>query len=350
MSTRRAFVLPLHTTSLLLVAFLTVVTSLFGSLGESVSPGGLLVSYLMLSWLNKYGFALMDHAAHGRPGAPVASVEMLGPFGDPRVFIHPTLALAIGLAAWRLHLPALPVAIVLLCVLPASLAGLAMSGNLIDAVHPRALGHAIRGLGLRYLLPLGLVAALLLLWLTRTAIGLPRAVFVLLHGLLSLWLYAVIGGAIHARRLQLDFEPALSPERAETRRDDARAAALQATLDAVYASTQAGNFTEGRRRLASHLVEAAARGQLPADGDQILRQLAPWPKDLAVAAVVDTLVHVCLEQREFALALRAAELALNRMPTFSLKLEADRAILAEYARHTSRPTLARRLLETPKAT
>ena len=63
MSTQRAFLLPLHPTSLMLVVFITVVISLFGTLDESWSPGALLVTYMMHSWLNKYGFALLDHGA-----------------------------------------------------------------------------------------------------------------------------------------------------------------------------------------------------------------------------------------------------------------------------------------------
>ena len=95
----RTLAMPLHFTSL---AFLAVIVVLV-VMGVQNIPSNIAVAivliFLSLSWLNKYAFALLDAAANGRREAPVASVEMLGPFNDMRVYVHPLLLLVVsGLA------------------------------------------------------------------------------------------------------------------------------------------------------------------------------------------------------------------------------------------------------------
>jgi hypothetical protein len=289
----------------------------------------------------------MDHAANGRPGAPVASVEMLGAFGDWRIFVHPAVAIGLVLACWYAGIPGLPVAAAALSLLPASLAGLAMTGRLSDALNPRSLWHAARGLGPYYAAPLLLMVALGVLWAFGPAHGLWwRPLFVLLNVLCLLCLYAGLGGAIHARRFNLDFEPALSPERMAEKQASAYSRTLQETLDAVYASTHVGNLAEGTRRLGDQLATGARNGRLAADVDQILRQTSAWNKDGAVLSVLELVVQRCIQAGQPAAALKATEAAIKRKPDFSPTLRSDRVILGEYARHIGRPALARRLLES----
>jgi hypothetical protein len=91
MSLPLALRLPFQMASLLFVALITIIMEVFGGPPE-LKPFRLLLIYILLSWLNKYAFALLELAANGSRDAPVASAEMLGPFGDARAFIHPTLA------------------------------------------------------------------------------------------------------------------------------------------------------------------------------------------------------------------------------------------------------------------
>ena len=102
MSWSRALGMPLHMASLLFVALVTVLVVLALRNVTSNPVVAILLVFMALSWLNKYAFALLDHAANGRREAPVASVEMLGPWGDARAWVLPVLAFALGVLAWRI--------------------------------------------------------------------------------------------------------------------------------------------------------------------------------------------------------------------------------------------------------
>jgi len=280
MSLTRALVMPFHATSLMLVAFTTAVLSLFGTLGESHAPGQLLVTWLMLSWLNKYAFAMLDHAAHGRPGAPVASTEMLGPLGDLRVLVHPAIGIGLAVLTWTTRLPAAPITVAALLLMPASLAGMAMTGQLRDAVNPLSLWQAIRGLGATYLAPLALMAGFPLLWMARSTFDLSRPLFVLFNTLLGLCLYAGLGGAIHARRIDLDFEPALSPERTQARDDAERSRRFQQMVDRLFHACRARNERDAQRELQAWFG-ALDDVAFARDLQELLTRSASWGDDWA---------------------------------------------------------------------
>jgi hypothetical protein len=114
-------------------------------------------------------------------------------------------------------------------------------------------------------------------------------------------------------------------------------------LDAVYASTQAGNYIEGPKRLKEWLEGPEA--QLVPDTDAIIQQVQAWQKDRAVAETLRTVVSHGIGVRQPVVALTAAEAALRRLPAFSAASEADAVAMAQYASQTGRRALARRLLE-----
>jgi len=84
LATLRYLALPFHTTPLLLVAVFSVLLRL------AVHAGllGLPVLLIIGSWFFKYAFVLLDHAAHGRPGAPVLSAEDANPLGEMRPLLY----------------------------------------------------------------------------------------------------------------------------------------------------------------------------------------------------------------------------------------------------------------------
>ena len=67
----RSVALPLHPAPLLLVG----IFALLLRFAIQAGPVGIPVFAIVGSWFLKYGFMLLDHAAQGRPGAPVLSVE-----------------------------------------------------------------------------------------------------------------------------------------------------------------------------------------------------------------------------------------------------------------------------------
>ncbi len=246
----RALALPFQFTSLLFSAVVTTLLAFVASVTPGLLPPRILGLHLLLSWLNKYAFALLDHAANGHAEAPVASVELLGPFGDLRAWVHPTLAA--GLAAVCLFwLPGygLAIACIALLLWPASVTGLAISHEVRDALDPRSLWRSISGLGRAYgLAVLGLLVIGMLgwgLWLS----GLPSVLRYFILALAWFTLHALIGGLIFERRHVLGFEPARSPERTQARVDAERDRRRQQMIDRVFAACRARNAAEARREL-----------------------------------------------------------------------------------------------------
>lgn len=250
MNLLRALALPFQFTSLLFAGVLACLLALVASVSPVLLPPRLFGLYLLLSWLNKYAFALLDHAANGHHDAPVASVELLGPWGDLRAWVHPTLAGLLALACW-FWMPGqgAGVGAAALMLWPASVAGLAITHELRDALDPRALWRNATGLGHAYGFALAGLAAAGILGLLLGSSSLPSALRY--FGLALLWfaLHALMGGVIFDRRHQLGFEPARSPERTQARRDAERQRRFQRMVDQLFSACRARNADAARREL-----------------------------------------------------------------------------------------------------
>jgi len=251
MSLLRALVLPFQFTSLLFGGVIAALLALIASSSPILLPPRLLGFYVLLSWLNKYAFALLDHAANGHVEAPVASVELLAPLGDLRAFVHPTLAALLVVTCW-LWLPGagawvFPIALLLW---PASVTGLAITHEIGDALDPRALWRNASGLGRGYGLALAGIAVAGILGTALWLSALPSALKY--FGLALLWflLQAAMGGIIHDRRHDLGFEPARSPERTQARRDAERERRFQLMVDRLFSACRARNATAAQQELA----------------------------------------------------------------------------------------------------
>jgi hypothetical protein len=341
----RALLLPFQLTSLLFVAVNGLLLSMFGSLGHSLHPLSILVTYLLLSWLNKYAFALLDEAANGRSEAPVASVEMLGPFTDARVWVHPALAGGVWLLT-TLVSPVQGVAVLAVVALlwPLSLAALAISPRMIDTLNPLVLWQVLRGLGGMYLL------------LVLATVGTGLAIGLLLNGqgwvlprhlameLLLLCFYAVVGGALHHRRNALGFDPHQSPEREANRLEQDRLQRRQSMLDEAYTAGTVRDLPRAAAVISRWLADVDATC-LARDAEAIVVQAAHWPDERAACAVLRAVISHGLRVKQGALALRAAETALQRVPGFTPSTAAETLALAEFAQQTGRPRLAQALRE-----
>jgi hypothetical protein len=344
MSLLRALRLPFQMSSLLFVALTAVLMELLGG-PPLLSLMRLLPIYLLLSWLNKYAFALLELAANGSRHAPVASAEMLGPFGDPRAFIHPTLAAGIALTITFVDSPVADVAA--LCVaalMPASFAALAASPNALDAFNPLMLARLIRGLGSWYLL---LVAAVALcaatLWGLYYAPG-PSILRFALAELLVLCTYAFIGGVIHHRRLELGFEPRNSPEREAERAEKERLARRQQTFDEIYNALRVREVARATNALEGWLA-AHAGTALALDIDAFITQTASWNETRGLATLLRAVISHGLRTRQSGLALATAEAGIARLPGFTLETPLELEALAKHAFHGGRRRLAATLID-----
>ena len=340
----RALAFPFHLTSLLFVGFCGICFAILrGNGNPSLAPLTLLGTYLLLSWLNKYAFALLDQAAHGEREAPVASVELLGPFGDPRAWVHPLLICAAAACVSYTAQPWATVTLALAALLfPLSVGSLVVTDRIVDALNPVELWRTLCGLGTHYLWLLLCEACAALLGLLLLHWPLGQALRFASLGLLMLCLYAAIGGALYERRNGLGFIPRRSPERIAEADDAQRERERQQVIDAAYTAIRVRATGRARATLDDWLNAADDR-HLPGDVDSILAQSAVWPEPRDLALVARVVIARCVARDRPALGLQAAEAALTRMPGFAPDTAAQGDVLATFAAHTGRPRLAQTL-------
>jgi hypothetical protein len=149
----RSLLLPLQMAPLLLVG----IFSLLLALGVNTLPLGMAIVLIIGSWFFKYAFLLLDHAAEGRPGAPVLSVEAASPLGEmrPLAYALATVVFYFGTGAiGELVGPGILTVIRLLglVALPAMIATHTVTGSLARALSPPAIAAMIVRLGWGYVL------------------------------------------------------------------------------------------------------------------------------------------------------------------------------------------------------
>jgi hypothetical protein len=149
----RYLALPFHAAPLMLVAIFSVLLLL----GVNAGLLGVALVLILGSWFFKYAFMLLDHAAEGRPGAPVLSPEAINPLGEMR-----PLAYALAIAAFYLASGAVDdylgpqlvsaIRLLALAALPAMIATNVITGSIAQALNPMAVAEVTRRLGFGYVL------------------------------------------------------------------------------------------------------------------------------------------------------------------------------------------------------
>jgi hypothetical protein len=342
----RALAMPFQLTSLIFVGLSATLLTLMVSIGGAIQVFAILAIYILLSWLNKYAFALLDQIANGVTETPVASVEMLGPFGDPRSWVHPLL----GVGLWALvkmvpTVPVMPVIVGAALVFPASLAALATSHSPLNAMNPLMWWRMLRGLGWHYLVLLAAGAAAIGAAYVARELPLWRLLSFAVLELIALCLYSLFGAVIHARRLELGFEPRISPERAQEKIDAERLQRRQKMIEAVYIPIRVADFTRASVPLKQWFSEVE-RKHIAGDVDAVIAQASMWPERRGLATVARTLIGHLIESKQSLLALKVAEATMKHLPDMALGTEQEMLTLAQLAQQTGRRKLALSLLDS----
>jgi len=345
-----ALMMPLRFTSLVLVGLSSILLAVF--LGHAVGVYTLffiLPIWMMISWIVKYGFALLEAAANGEEKAPVASTEMLGPFGDPRAWTLLVYAVAIVGGLWFAPVP-LRIALALLAVLllPLIQCCTAIGDEFLDAFDPREWWRALRGLGATWVLLVAasLVLALAGLWTWRSP--LPVALQFAVLELLYLFGQALAGTVVHARRMELQFSARNSVERAREKVDIGRNLERQRVFDEVYTSVRVRRDDQAVRALERWLADCDAR-QAETDISALVEAGAQWNEPRGYGSVLRHLIGYCCRARRPAQALAIAERALLMSPTFAPDPADEVVMIARYAAQTSRRRTAVQLLDNALA-
>lgn len=301
--------------------------------------------WMMITWIIKYGFALLEAAANGEKEAPVASTEMMGPFGDVRAWAVPIIGSVLGIAAWHSPLP-LRIALLVLAlgILPLAMTAMAVSDDFLDAFNPLAWWRSLLGIGPSWpmlavaLGTLGIIGAMA--WRAQ----LHRIFSIAVVEMLFLSAHALVGGVVHARRQALDFAPRHSPERERERGDAARGLERQRVFDQVYASVRVRRDDQAIATLDRWLESCDAR-QTGEDITALVTAGAHWNEPRGYGAVLRHLIGVCCERRRVPQALALVEHALTLSPRFAPEPADQVIIIARYAAQTSRRRTALQLLD-----
>lgn len=329
---------PAQPTALLLIATLTLLLSIASLAGLP----GLPLKVIVLSWLFKYAYVLLDLSSEGVVEPPVLSAEMVNPVEQ-----RPLMQLAIcgagfGLAWWIGGVPGYALGAAFLVLLPATAAVLGVTGSAIEALNPLTLARVMRGLGSAYLVLLAATIAFAAAICGLEHLPVWGVVKTAAAQWLLLSLFSLVGGAIYERREALGHEPQVSPERAAEREERERVRRREHMLDDAYVPArihESQRVVEPLRRW----LDAAGGAQLEADARAFLERAANWNDPGAYALVARLVIARLVAVRKFALALECFEAARRVAPGPAMASPADLQVLIQHARATGRARLAERL-------
>ena len=340
----RYLALPFHAAPLLLVAIFAVLLRLALHAGLLGLPALLILG----SWFFKYAFMLLDHAAEGRPGAPVLTPEAANPVGEVRPLAYALAAgvfyMGTGAIGELIGTAAVTVIRLLgLVALPAIIATHTITGSFGQALNPLAIAAMTRRLGSGYVLVIGVAIGAGLLGRAIVLDGDHLAFILRIAALMLLWLvmFSVLGGVLHARRFEVGFEPEHSPAR-RTRLDERdRDREREHFIDLVFAE-----FRAGRRAnpLASIQQRASQSSNPLAEYAWIHDRLATWPDPSLANRVAQELLPLLLAARRHSDALKLVKSRLQADREFRPLASEHLRRLAELARDAGDRPLARSLL------
>lgn len=341
----KVLAMPFQVTSLLFVAGTSLLLGIVLGSGHIITRlVGLHAVVLILAWLTRYAFQMIDDAANGVRKTAVAEVEWVNPFSDARCWVHPALA-GIGFLTYALHpdWPVAPALIAAALLFPPSIAASAMSGRARDALNPAAIGRAALGLG-PWLAVASLVAAgcagLCVLLFRRVEVG--WLLFACIE-MLILIAYAAIGGIVYLRRLELGFDARISPERSAEKREHERMADRQRLLDATFEQVRARHADRALAGITTWM-SATPPHLLQPDIQALLAAGRQWREPREFGALMRGLIPVLMARRQGALALACAEAALAQSPSFTPLTEPVAHDLVTYAVQSGRKRLGQQLL------
>jgi hypothetical protein len=338
----RVLLVPFHPTNLVMVGIFGVLIAFCLSLGFY----GAFAALFLQIWVFKYCYVLVERLADGATEPPVMDTDMLSPF-EIRPWVQAAWLIGCGWISSGLGGTAgVIVGLVLLALLPATVAILGFGEALWRIVDPAAIYRVIRGLGLHYLV-------LLLALVVLIAIG-RFAYLKLWYGIagpIALWcevaFFSLVGGVIFLRRKQLGYEPSRSPERAAVRAEMERLKLRARMIDDIFQQVRLGKHVDATAPLAQWLRDTDA-GNVSKDSYFLAEQALRWESPLALNTLGSTLIRHLLRYGRPDAALAVFEILRTKAPNFTMDSVTDLRTLAEYAEAQGREALAQSMrLETP---
>lgn len=345
--------IPLRGASLTLIAIFTVLL-LIAAGGGLI---GLPLALLTISWLFKYGFALLDHVADGVREPPVLSYEMLNPVNESRPLGLLLVVFAYGfciegLSYWAGAELATALRMFGLLLLPAVVMAQAAVG-FWQSLNPVLLVRIVVRVPGSYLLIFSVLAAFWLLasalvvWLPAAElpfpvhIPLPESMRIAIVMYACLASFAMIGGVLYERRRELGFEPTHSPERDAEKGERERRRAIDRLIDRIFAEWRGGAYGNAWRTIEAHLQNSARPSD---DLRELFARAEQWPDGRLAYRLAQEIVPQLLAARRTGDALNIVRSQLRLDARFKPLASADTIKLVELARDAGDRRTARTLL------
>lgn len=336
---KRYFLIPLHTTPLLLVATFTLGLWFACNGGILAIPAGL----VLLSWFCKYCFVLFDSVVAGEDEPPVLSMEMVNPVSEQRPLALAVIIAVEAVLVWRAAPGVRWVAAAAVAfVLPAHIGVLGLSRNPFVAVWPPALFAMISRLRWHYVLILAVtLVAGLAAYQAALALGATSLIVLAVIELALLLAFALVAGAMFEHRLELGIDSKTRQERLAERAAREHEAERGHMLDTAYTKFRMHQGLEGWEIISRWLSAHSGLEEYRA----VLQASSSWDDVRAGDKVADELVALLLAARSNGEALLVVERRLASNPGYRVAPEAFAVRLAELAGAAGKKGLQRRLSE-----
>ena len=337
---------------------LVLTFTLGGEIAIKAGIAGLLLAFALVSWFFKYCFILLDAIVTGAAEPPVLSVEMVNPLNEQRPLGQALLIAGGAALSFNLMKLAGPVlgwlsALVLLMLLPASIATLGMTGHLLRAAWPPELWSVIRGVGRDYVLLIITLPGLAMILIGLVRYGASPWELIAAAQLSFLLVFALIGSVLHEHRLELGIEYRTLQEQIAERTEREHASQRDRMMDHAYMKFRVGKPSEGWQEIQAWLTSRHA-GHDPDDHlllehRAVLAVAARWDDVRAADKLTNELVELYFARRQTGRALDIVEERLASNPGFKPAHAAHTRRLAELAAAAGKRALRRRLVPDEEA-
>jgi hypothetical protein len=306
-----------HSTPVVLVATFTLLLLIALRSGWTGVP----LLALVVSWFFKYCFVVLDTALAGRNELPVLSVEMLNPFDEQRpltfgLLVVACTSLVFAAKAYVGGVIALLLATLLGVLLPASIAVLGLSSNVLLAAWPPRLLETLRAMGWDYvLLNLALLIAGVILY-GQLSLAVPTWLALIALQLLFFMLFGLIGSAIFEHRLEFGLDTRTPEEHREERDRREHNQARQRAIDHAYEQFRVQKPLEGWREIETWLKAHAVGDATLREYHAVFEAACGWDDVRPGDRLANELIGLLLARRQTGVALEVAERRFAVNPQF----------------------------------
>jgi len=340
----RYLTVPLQAAPLLLIAIFSILLS-FSTRGGLF---GLPLALIVLSWFFKYAFALLDAVTDGAKEPPVLSIEMINPVSEQRSLALLIIVVGIFFASdaasyWFGPMLGALLGLAIVFVLPAIIAVQGATGSLLQSLNLQRCLRLIGRLGNDYVLIIACAGVLLTASVLVMRAGwLP--LFVRLAVGMYAWLafFAVIGGVLFERRLDIGLDAAHAVERS-----DARAAAeldqqRSRLLDRIYAEWRGGSHITACNTVTELLRESATPAM---ELQWLYEKTRDWPDVRLASQLAQAWLPYLLEAKQTGRVLEVLKERLTKDANFRPATSQQVLRCVRLARDGGERRIARQLLQ-----